>query len=86
MTLDEINQQLAAIVNTNDPTFAPAAQYIQQIIQQATSGQMSSSEIQEVLADAQQQLSILQDMSQMSIKETLNTIITGLITIAVAVQ
>jgi len=82
MTLDDINQQLSQIANSGDPTFTQAAQYIQQIVQQATSGQMSPSDTQEILRDTQSQLAITQDMSNMQYKETLNACINGLILIA----
>lgn len=82
MTLDDINQQLAQIANSGDPTFTQVAQYIQQIVQQATMGQMSPNDVQEILRDAQSQLAITQDMSNMQFKETLNICINGLILIA----
>jgi len=85
MTLDEINQQLAAIANSGDPTFANAAQYIGQATQAAQSGQMSPQELAETLKDMQRQLSIVEDMSQLQFKETLNTCINGLITIVGAI-
>jgi hypothetical protein len=43
---------------------------------------MTSAEAKEILEDAQRQLVILEDMSQLALKEKLNTIITGLITLA----
>jgi len=85
MTLDEINQQLTAIVNSGDPTFAGAAQWIGQAVAAAQSGQMSMSELTETMRDMQRQLAVVQDMSQMQYKETLNTIINGVIVLAGAV-
>jgi membrane-bound lytic murein transglycosylase B len=85
MTLDEINQQLAALANCGDPTFAQAAQYIAQATQAAQAGQMSPQELAETLKDMQRQASIVEDMSQLQFKETLNTCINGLITIIGAV-
>ena len=85
MTLDDINQQLAALANCGDPTFANAAQYVAQATRAAQSGQMSPQELAETLKDMQRQMDIIQDMSQLQFKETLNTCINGLIMIAGAV-
>jgi membrane-bound lytic murein transglycosylase B len=82
MTLDDINNQLAALVNSGDPTFANAANYVAQATQAAQSGQLSPQELAETLKDVQRQLEIIQDMSQLQFKETLNTCIDGIITIA----
>jgi polyhydroxyalkanoate synthesis regulator phasin len=84
MNLDEINQHLANLVNSGDQQFANAASFVQQVIQQLHTGQMSGSEAQEVLQDVQRQMEIIQDMNQMSYKETLNTVINGVITLASA--
>ena len=85
MTLDELQQQLADLSNSGDPVFAQAADNIQQMVEAAKSGQLSSSELKEILLDRQRQLSIINEMSQLEFKERLNTILTGLITIASAV-
>jgi hypothetical protein len=85
MTLDELQQQLADLVNSNDPVFANAANNIQQMVEAAKSGELSSVELKEILLDQQRQLSIIDEMSQLSLKEQLNTILTGLIIIASAV-
>jgi hypothetical protein len=85
MTLDDINQQLAALVNSGDPTFANAANYVAQATQAAQSGQLSPQELAETLKDVQRQMEIIQDMSQLQYKETLNTCINGLLMIAGAV-
>ena len=85
MTLDELQQQLADLSNSGDPVFAEAADNIQQMVEAAKSGQLSSSELKEILLDRQRQLSIINEMSQLEFKERLNTILTGLITIASAV-
>ena len=85
MTLDEIQHQLAVMANAGDPTFSKFANDINQVVEQAKVGQLSNSDVAEILKDAQNQLSILEDMSQLSFKETLNTCITGLIMIAGAV-
>ena len=85
MNLDEINQHLANLVNSGDQQFANAAQFVQQVIQQLNNGQMSGSEAQEVLQDVQRQMEIIQDMSQMAMKETLNAVINGVIVLASAV-
>jgi len=85
MTLDDINNQLAALVNSGDPTFANAAQYVAQATQAAQSGQLSPQELAETLKDVQRQMEIIQDMSQLQSKETLNTCINGLLLIAGAI-
>jgi hypothetical protein len=82
MTLDQIQQTLANIANSGDPTFGQFATDINQVVEQAKAGQMSPQDTAEILRDAQRQLAILDDMSQLQFKETLNTCITGLIMIA----
>jgi len=82
MTLDEINNQLASLVNCGDPTFANAAQYVAQAAQAAQSGQLSSQELAETLKDIQRQMEIIQDMNQLQFKEVLNTAINGLLILA----
>lgn len=85
MSLDNIQSELAAIVNSGDPVFAEFANNINAIVEQAKAGQMSNAEVEEILADAQRQLAILQDMSDLAFKEKLNACINGLIMIARAV-
>lgn len=85
MNLDNIQSQLAEIANSGDPTFAQFANDINMIVEQAKVGQMSNAEVAEILSDAQSQLSILEDMSDLAFKEKLNIAINGLITIARAV-
>jgi hypothetical protein len=85
MNLDEIQSQLASMVNANDPTFSKFAHDINMIVEQAKVGQMSNEEVAEILEDAKSQLAILEDMSQLAFKETLNTCINGIIMIARAV-
>jgi hypothetical protein len=85
MNLDTIQSQLAEITNSNNPTFAKFAHDINMIVEQTKMGQMSNSEVEEIMADAQSQLAILEDMSQLEFKEKLNTCINGLIMIARAV-
>ena len=85
MTLDDINQQLAALANSGNQTFADAANYVAQAVQAVHAGQMSPQDLAEMLKDMQRQMDIIQDMSQLRFKETLNTCINGLIVIAGAV-
>ena len=85
MTLDDINQQLAALANSGDQTFADAANYVAQAVQAVHAGQMSPQDLAEMLKDMQRQMDIIQDLSQLQFKETLNTCINGLILIAGAV-
>lgn len=85
MNLDELQQQLADLVNSGDPVFANAAQQVNELTEQAKAGQLSSTELKEILEDMQRQLSIINEMSQLEFKEKLNTVLNGLITIAAAV-
>jgi hypothetical protein len=85
MTLDNLQHELAEIVNSRDPIFATFAQQINDIVEQAKAGQMTGPETKEILEDAQRQLGILEDMSQLALKEKLNTVITGLIKLAALV-
>ena len=85
MTLDQLQQGLADLANSGDPVFANAANNIQQMVEAAKAGQLSTAELKEILEDQQRQLQVVSEMSQLQFKETLNTILTGLITIASAV-
>jgi hypothetical protein len=85
MNLNEIQSHLASIANSGDPVFAEFARNIDSIVEQAKAGSMSNEEVAEIMADAQRQLAILEDMSDLAFKEKLNAVITGLITIAKAV-
>jgi hypothetical protein len=70
------------MANAGDPTFSQFANDINNLVEQAKVGQLSNADLTEILRDAQSQLAILEDMSDLSFKETLNTCINGLITIA----
>ena len=85
MNLDNIQSQLAEIANSGDDTFANFAVQIAQIVEQAKSGEMSNEELAEIMRDAQSQLAILEDMTDLAFKEKLNVLITGIITIALAI-
>jgi hypothetical protein len=85
MNLDSLQHELAEIVNSGDPIFATFAQQINEIVEQAKAGHMTGTETKEILEDAQRQLGILEDMSQLALKEKLNTVITGLIKLAALV-
>lgn len=82
MNLDEINQRLTGLVNSGDPAFAGAAQFVQQVIQQAHSGAMSPAEAGDMVRDIQRQMEIIDNESQLALKEELHTIINGLINVA----
>jgi len=82
MDLNQLQQQLADLANSGDPVFAQAANNIQQMVEAAKAGQLAPAELKEILLDQQRQLSIVSEMSQLQFKEQLNTILTGLITIA----
>jgi membrane-bound lytic murein transglycosylase B len=85
MNMDQINQALSDLANCGDPAFAQAAQNIQQATQAAQAGQFSTQDLAELLKDTQRQLDVVQEMSQLQFKETLNTVISGLLTIIGAV-
>jgi hypothetical protein len=85
MTLDNIQSNLIEIVNSGDPVFAEFARNINSIVEQAKTGQMTNEEVAEIMADAQSQLAIMEDMNDLAFKQKLNVVITGLITIARAV-
>jgi hypothetical protein len=82
MDLNQLQQQLADLANSGDPVFAQAANNIQQMVEAAKAGQLAPADLKEILLDQQRQLSIVSEMSQLQFKEQLNTILTGLITIA----
>ena len=82
MNLDQIQHSLAEIANSGDPTFAQFAAQIQSIIEHAKTGKMSNEEVAEIMQDAQRQLHILEDMSNLALKEKLNTAINGILAIA----
>jgi polyhydroxyalkanoate synthesis regulator phasin len=81
MNQDDINNHLASLINSGDQQFANAAQFVQQVLQQVQSGDMPSDQAHEVLQDVQRQLEVIQAMEQMAMKETLNTVINGAITL-----
>jgi|APCry1669189534_1035231.scaffolds.fasta_scaffold00393_11 polyhydroxyalkanoate synthesis regulator phasin len=86
MTQDDVNNQLAALVNSGDTAFANAAQFVQQVLQQVQSGNMPPDQAEEVLQDVQKQMEIIQDMNQLALKETMNTVINGAISLISAVS
>ena len=73
------------MATAGDPTFSKFANDINSLVGQAKTGQLSNADMAEILRDAQSQLAILEDMSQLSLKETLNVCINGLIFIASSV-
>jgi polyhydroxyalkanoate synthesis regulator phasin len=81
MNFDDINTQLAMLVNSTDQEFSAAASQVQSLTQQVQAGQMSSEEFKELLGDLQRQLAIIQDSERLQFKEVLNTCINGIITI-----
>jgi polyhydroxyalkanoate synthesis regulator phasin len=85
MTQDDINNQLAALINSGNTEFANAAAFVQQVLQQVHSGEMPPDQAQEVLQDVEQQLDVIQAMEQMAMKETLNTVINGAISLISAI-
>lgn len=81
MTLDDAYQHLTDLVNSGDPQFAAAANFVGKSVQDAQAGQMSTEELAEVLLDVQRQMNIINEMSQLAYKEKLNVAINGIIAI-----
>lgn len=81
MNLNEINQELTELSTCGDPTFEQAAVYIQALISQIQNAILREDEATELLSDVQRQLEIMQDSQKLKFKETLNTIISGLLVI-----
>lgn len=84
MNLDEIKIYVNDVAVSSDPNFSTVAQFVQQVIEQIESGQISGSEAAEVLQDVNHQVEIMQEMSEMQLKEKLNVAINALIMIASA--
>jgi polyhydroxyalkanoate synthesis regulator phasin len=82
MTLDEINQALAKLANSGDETFAHAATYVSQLIQQVQTSQLSAEDMAELLRDMESQMEIIQDAGQLKLKQDMNAIIKGVFTLA----
>ena len=69
MDLNQLQQQLADLANSGDEVFANAANNIQQMVEAAKAGQMSSAELKEILLDQQRQLSVVSEMSQVHLHQ-----------------
>ena len=82
MNLDQINQELANLANSGDPVFAQAAAYVAGLAAQAQAGDMAPEEMAELLKDVQRQMNVIDQMSQLELKEKLNVLINGLIKLA----
>jgi hypothetical protein len=79
MNLDQINHGLAELANSGDPYFAQAAAYVADLALQAQNGELPAADMAELLKDCQRQLNIIEQMSQLELKEKLNTLINALI-------
>ena len=82
MILDEIEKQLADLATCGDPQFVQAAQYVQQLIQQVQTSQLSPQDMGELLKDVQRSMDVIEDSAQLVLKEKLTEIIMGLFDIA----
>lgn len=82
MTLEEIYQQLANLETCGDPQFVQASQYVQQLIQQVQTSQLSPQDMGELLKDVQRSMDVIEDSAQLVLKEKLTEIIMGLFDIA----
>ena len=81
MTLDDIYHELTMLATYGDESFKQAATYVMQATQQAQAGQLSTDDLAEILKDTQRQLDVINEMSQLQFKETLNTCISGIMTL-----
>ena len=54
MNLEELQQGLIDLINSGDPVFANAAQQIHEMTEQAKAGQLSSSELKEILEEVKE--------------------------------
>ena len=82
MTLQEIYQELANLETCGDPQFVQASQYVQQLIQQVQTSQLSTQDMEELLKDVQRSMDVIEDSAQLVLREKLTEIITGLLDLA----
>ena len=82
MNLDEIKNHLHSLATSENIAYANAATFIQDSIQQVEAGAMSPSEASEVFQDVQRQFAVMAAADDLALKETLNTVLNGLIAIA----
>ena len=79
MILDEIEKQLADLATCGDPQFVQAAQYVQQLIVQVQTSQLSSQDMKELLLDVERSMAVIEDAGQLVLKECLTEILTKLL-------
>jgi acyl carrier protein len=78
----EYNQSLLSKISSNNPDINAAAAKVNEYTELAKAGQISFSELAELIADVQSQVNIQSNMAELESMETLNTAINGLIAIA----
>jgi len=78
----EYNQSLLASISSQNPDINAAAAKVNEYTELAKSGQISYSELADLIADVQSQVNIQANMADLNAMETLNTAINALIMIA----
>jgi RNA polymerase-interacting CarD/CdnL/TRCF family regulator len=79
------DQILHIINNPDDENTRMVAVATEAYTEELKAGNISQSEYTELLLDLQRQITITENISQIEIKQRLNTVITALITLAAAV-
>lgn len=78
----EYNQSLLASISSSNPDVNAAAAQVNQYTEMCKAGQITQTELVELIEDIQRQVNIQGDMAELESMERLNTAINGLITIA----
>jgi len=76
------NQTLLANISSQNPDINAAVAKVNEYTELANSGQISLSELAELIADVQRQVNIQSNMSELDAMEKLNTVINSLIVLA----
>lgn len=82
MSLDHLQQLLAQCAGSENAAVREAAETAQHYTEMLKAGEISRDEYIDMLDDSNRHVIIDQNMAEMGAKETLNTAINGLITLA----
>ena len=82
MNLNELEHQLLMCLSCQDPVVQNAADLTNRYTQMMKNDEISAEEYTELLEDIQRSVNINQNMAELEAKQTLNTAINGLITLA----
>ena len=82
MNLNEIFERLKMVAQSGNPEFANLATFMMESINQVQRGEMSTIEAKEILEDILRQLDIIENQEHLALKEELNTLVNGLISLA----